>query len=184
MTTAGAMLVVIMVMMLMVVVIVATALTVLIVVVVVMVMMVLMLLLKCLYSVFKGILMLHSSKYILTIKIIPGGCYNNRLGIVLAEKLYTLGNLLFSRTLGMRKNDSRSMLYLIVIKLTKVFHIHFTLVNIGNGGEAVENCTVFLGGFCRANNIRKLANTGGLNYNTVGGVLLKHLYKRLGKITN
>ena len=76
------------------------------------------------------------------------------------------------------------MLDLIIIELAKVLHIHLTLVHVGNGGKAIKRSTVLLGGLCRADNVRKLANTRGLDNNSVGSVFLKHLNQRLGEITN
>ena len=76
------------------------------------------------------------------------------------------------------------MLYLVVIKLTKVLHIHFALINVCNGSKAIKCCTVLLCSFCSTDNIRKLTNTRGLDNYSIRCVLLKHLNKSLGKITN
>ena len=103
---------------------------------------------------------------------------------MLTKKSYALCNLLFPCRLSVRENDSRSMLDLIVIELAKVLHIHLALINVCNGGEAVEGCSVLLGGLCRTNNVGKLSYARGLNYNTVGGIFLKNLNKRLREIAN
>ena len=168
--------------MLVVVVTVATALAMLVVVVMMMVMVVLFL--KSLYRILNGILMLHSKENILTVKEIPGSCHDNGLSIVLTKETYALGNLLIPCTLCMREDDGGCMLDLVVIELAKVLHIHLALINVGNGGEAVKNCTVILGSLCRADNVRELTNARGLDDDSIGVILLKNLNKRLGKIAN
>ena len=145
--------------------------------------MVLVLLLKSLNRICKSVLMLHCGKNILAIKAIPGGSYDNSICVVLTEKAYTLGNFLIARSLGVREHDRRSVLYLIVIELAKVLHIHLTLTNVCNRGKAIENCAVLLRCLCGTDNVRKLTNARGLYNNSVRIILLKHLYKRLGKIS-
>ena len=120
--------------------------------------------------------MLHSGKNFLTVKAIPGSCNYNGTLVVLAKKLNTLGGLLLACGLCMRKHDSRCVSNLVVIELTEVLHIHFALLNVGNGGKAVKLSALLLCSFCRADDVRKLANTRGLDNNSVGLVLLKHLY--------
>ena len=184
--TALALLVVIVVVMLVIVVTVTTALALLVVIVVMVMMFVVMvvLLFKSVHSILEGILMLHSKKNILTVKAIPGGSHDNGGLIMLTEERYALGDLLILCSLGMRKNDGGCVGDLIVIELAKVLHIHLALINVCNGGEAIKHRTVVLGGLCRTNNVRKLANARGLDNNSVGIILLKNLYKRLGEITN
>ena len=193
--TAVAVLVVIVVMML---VIVASALTMFVVIVVVMLVIVtsalamlvvvmvvmFMLFLKSLYRILKSVLVLHGRKNILAVKAIPGSCHDNSAFVMLAKKIYTLADLLISCALCMRKHDRRSVLDLVVIELAKVLHIHLTLVYVGNRSEAIKRCAMLLRGLSRANNVGKLAYARGLNDDSVGIVLLKNLYKRLGKITN
>ena len=152
---------------------------------IVMVMMVmLMLLLKLLYSILKGVPSLHSSQDILALKAIPRSGYDNRRLVVLTEKANALGNFLIPRGLSMRKNDAGGVRYLIVIEFAEVLHIHLTLINVGNGGKAVEMSTVLLGSLCRADNVRELTNARRLDDNSVGLVLLQHLNERLGEIAN
>jgi hypothetical protein len=103
---------------------------------------------------------------------------------MLTEERYALGDLLVLCGLGMGENDGGSVGDLIVIELAKVLHIHLALINVCNGGEAVEGCAVLLGGLCRANNVGKLADARGLDNNSVGIILLENLYKCLGEITN
>ena len=177
------MLIVVVMMMLVVVVTVATALTVLVMVVVVMMVMV-VLFLKSLYRILNGVLMLHSKENVLTVKEIPGSCHDNGLSIVLTKETYALGNLLILGILCMREDNGGSVTNLVVIELAKVLHIHLALINVGNGGEAVKNCTVILGSLCRTDNVRELTNARWLDDDSIGVILLKNLNKRLRKIAN
>ena len=144
----------------------------------------LMLLLKGLNRIGESVLLLHSGKNILTVKQVPRRGNDSRALVMLAKKLYALGNLLVLCALCMREYDSRSVLDLVVIELTEVLHIHFALINVGNCGKAVEDCSVLLGGFGGADNVGELTYARGLDNNSVGGILLKHLYKRLRKIAD
>ena len=160
-----------------------TVIVMMVVMIVTVVMVMLMLLLKRLYSILESILMLHSNENILAVKIIPRGSYYNCIGIMLTKKGYAFGYLLFPCSLGVRKNDGRCMLDLVIIEFAEILHIHLALINVGNGGKAIKNSAVLLCSFSRTNNVRKLTNTRGLNNNSIRSVFLKHLYKRLRKVT-
>ena len=152
--------------------------------IVMMVMMVSVLLLKLLDSGIKGILLLHSGENVLAVKLVPRCSNNNSAGVVLSDKLYRSLNLLCLGGIGMRKHDAGRVGDLIVVELAKVLHIHLTLINVGNGGKAVK-----LRSLCvyRANcldNVGELTYSAGLDNNSVGAELVKHLLKRLGEIAN
>ena len=153
-------------------------------VMIVVVMIVLMLFLKRLNGILKGILMLHSLKNILAIKGIPRSCYDYRILIMLAKERNALGDLLISRSLGVGENDAGCIGDLVIIKFAKVLHIHLALIYISNGCKAVKTCIVLLCGLCRADNVRELTNTRGLDNDSIGIILLKHLNKRLGKVAH
>ena len=144
----------------------------------------LVLLLERLYGVSKSVAVFHSGKDVLTVKIVPRGCHDSGIGIVLTEKLNALGDLVILGSLGMRKNDCRGVSDLVVIELAKVLHIHLALVDIGNGGKGVESGVLPLNGLSGSNNIGKLTDAGGLDNNAVGIVLLKHLSQGLRKIAD
>ena len=187
MTVTAALLVVIVVMtvtaaLLIVVVVMTVAAALLVVIVVVMV--VLMLLLKCLYRVREGVPSLHSGENILTVESVPGGSHDNGSLVMLTEKSNALGDLLIPCRLGVGEDDAGGVCDLIVIEFAEVLHIHFALVNVGNGGKAIEGCRVFLGGLRRTDNVGQLADARGLDNNSVGVVFLKHLYKCLREIAH
>ena len=142
-----------------------------------------MLLLEVGNSHLESILMLHSGKDILTVKAVPRSGNYNRGGIMLS---YESNGLLYLRILcniGVREDDGGCMGDLIVIELTKVLHIHTALGNIGNRGEAVENA-IALNPLCCADNIGKLTDARGLDDNSIGSEVTKHLAERSGEITD
>ena len=177
MTTALTVLVVIV--MVMLVMFVATTLTVL----VVMMMVMLVLLLKSLHSIVKSVLMLHSGENILAVQAIPGGSHDYGILVVLTEKLNALGNLLVLCSLCVREDDCRCMLDLVVVELAKVLHIHFTLIYVSYGGEAIK-LRVGINRAHRLDNVGELAYSTGLNDNSVWMELVKNLDKSLRKIAN
>ena len=153
-------------------------------IVIVIVVVVLMLFLKRLYGVRKGVAAFHCGENILAVKIIPRGGHDSGIGVVLAKKLNALGDLMILGVLSMRKNDCRGVRDLIVIELAKVLHIHFALINVGNGREGIESGILTLDGFGGTDNVRKLTNARGLDNNAVGIVLFEHLCQCLRKIAD
>ena len=166
---------------------VAAALTVLIVIVVVMLvvmLVMLMLLLKLVKSVLECILLLHSGKNILAVQLVPRSGNDSSGSVVLSDKLNGSLYLLCLGKVGMRKNNSGSIGDLIVIELAKILHIHLTLINVCYGGEAIELGVLPFHRLNSLDNVGKLSYSAGLDDNTVGVELVKHLYKRLGEITD
>jgi len=179
---AAAVAVLVMVMMVMLV-LVAAAVAVLVVVMMVMLVVMVLLFFKMLNGVLKGVAMLHSRKNILTVKAIPRGSDDCSAFVVLTKKLYALCNFFVLCTLGVREDYGRCVLNLVVVELAEVLHIHLALIDVGNSREAIKLCA----NTCVLNsldNVGKLADTRGLYNYSVGGILLKHLDKRLGEIAN
>ncbi len=141
--------------------------------------MVLMLLLKGGKSLCKGVLALHCGEDICTGEVIPRSGYDNCVFVKLTKHLNTILDLMLLGALGVGEDDGRGVRYLVAVKLAEVLQIHLALVDVSNGGKAIENGTVLLSGFSRANNVGELANTRGLDYNSVGLELVQHLLKRL-----
>ena len=155
----------------------------LLVVIVMMMVMMSMLFLKLLDSGVEGILLLHSGEDILSVELVPRSSDDNCVGIVLSDKLYRALYLLALSNVGMREDDAGCVGDLVVIELTKVLHIHLALIYVGNGGEAVKLC-ISLNGAHRLDNVGELTYSAGLDDNSVGVELVKHLDKSLGKITD
>ena len=170
-------------------VIVASALAMLIVVVVMMLVVVMVvvlvhLLFKLRKSVLKSVLFLHCCEDLLAVKLIRGGGDYYGIGIEFSQKRNGIGNLVVARFVGMRKENSRCVRYLVVIKLTEVLRIHLALSGICHRGEAIKNGIRRVKLLHRLYNIGELAYARGLYYYSVGIVILKHLFKRLGKIAH
>ena len=181
--SALAMLVVVVVMML-VLVTVTSAFAMLIVVVMVMIVMMLMLLLELCKCALESILLLHSGEDILAVELVPGSGNDSSGSIVLSDKLDSRLNLLCLGKVGVRKDDGGCVGDLVVIELAKVLHIHLTLVNVGNGGEAIKLGIRGLNRLNRLDNVGEFTYSAGLDDNSVGMELVKHLDKRLGEITD
>ena len=73
---------------------------------------------------------------------------------------------------------------LVVVELTKVLGIHFALVGIGHGGEAVQFNAVNTQILYGTDNVRKLAHTGGLDQDTVRRELSHHLLQGFAEVTH
>ena len=120
---------------------------------------VMMLFLKLLDRLIKSVALFHCGKNVLTIQKIPRCCHNGCSGIMLSNKLYCVQKLALLAGLSVRKNDARGVLDLIVVKLSEIFHVHFTLVNVTHSSVTVENSTLVVNPLNSANYIGKLANT-------------------------
>ena len=142
-------------------------------------MVMLMLFLKLLDSLSKRILLLHSGKDILTVKLVPRSSNYSSGLVVLSDKLNCSLNLIALGNICVGKNYTRRVSNLIVIELAKVLHIHLALINVGNGCKGVKRSLVGFNGAHRLDNVGKLAYTAGLDNNSIGMVFIKHLTKRL-----
>ena len=190
MTSAFAMLIVIMVMVtvvMLVLVVMTSAVAMLIVIVVMMtvvMLVVLMLLLKFLERCGEGILLLHCCEDILAVELVPRGCYDSCLGVMLSDKLNGLLCLMRLCNVCVRENDAGCVSDLIVVEFTEVLHIHLALVHVGDGGEAIKDSVLSLNGLYSLDNVGQLSYSAGLDDNSVGVEFVKHLSERLRKITD
>ena len=179
--TAFAVLIVVVVVML---VLVATAFAMLVVIVVMMLVMMLMLLLELCKCALESVLLLHSGEDILAVELVPRSGNDSSGRVVLSDELDCRLNLLCLGKVGVGEDDGGCVGDLVVIELAKVLHIHLTLVNVGNGGEAIELGVRSLNRLNSLDNVGELTYSAGLDDNSVGVELVKHLDKRLGKIAD
>ena len=152
--------------------------------VIVMVVMMLVLFFKLCHCSIESILVLHSLKNILSVKLIPRCRNYNSLGVMLSDKLHCGINLLVLCVISVRKNDAGCISDLIVVELTEVLHIHLALVSIGNGSKAIELGILSLYRLNRLNNVGELSYSAGLNNHSIGMELLEHLRESLREISN
>ena len=131
-----------------------------------------------------GIATLHGGKQLLSVQLSPRCGHDNSRSVMLLEECYCFFNFLFGCIVGVRQNDAPCIFDLIVEEFSEISHIHLALVDIRNGGKSVQHRTVRGGVLNCADNVRKLSNSGRLDENTVGMILVQHLFERLSEISN
>ena len=154
------------------------------VVMVVMVVLVLGLLGKELQLLFKGILVLHRLENLCAGELIPRGGNDGGVLVVLAQQSNAGFKLFGLDTVRAAQNDGVCVLDLVVIELAEVFHVHFALVCIGNGGEAIQRNVFHVQVLHGTDHIAQLAYTGRLDQNAVRVVGLQHLTQRLAEVAH
>ena len=152
--------------------------------VVVMVMLVLGLLGKELQLLFKGILVLHRLENLCAGELIPRSGNDGGVLVVLAQQSDAGFKLFGLDTVRAAQNDGVCVLDLVVIELAEVLHIHFALVCIGNGGEAIQRNVFHVQVLHGTDHIAQLAYAGRLDQNAVRVVGLQHLTQRLAEVAH
>ena len=156
----------------------------LIMVMVVMVVLVLGLLGKELQLLFKGILVLHRLENLCAGELIPRGGNDGGVLVVLAQQSDAGFKLFGLDTVRAAQNDGVCVLDLVVIELAEVLHIHFALVCIGNGGEAIQRNVFHVQVLHGTDHIAQLAYAGRLDQNAVRVVGLQHLTQCLAEVAH
>ena len=154
------------------------------VVIVVMVVLVLGLLGKELQLLFKGILVLHRLENLCAGELIPRGGNDGGVLVVLAQQSDASFELFGLDTVRAAQNDGVCVLDLVVIELAEVLHVHFALVCIGNGGEAIQRNVFHVQVLHGTDHIAQLAYAGRLDQNAVRVVGLQHLTQRLAEVAH
>ena len=152
--------------------------------IVVMVMLVLGLLSKELQLLFKGILVLHRLENLCAGELIPRGGNDGGVLVVLAQQSDAGFKLFGLDTVRAAQNDGVCVLDLVVIELAEVLHVHFALVCIGNGGEAIQRNVLHVQVLHGTDYIAQLAYAGRLDQNAVRVVGLQHLTQRLAEVAH
>ena len=132
----------------------------------------------------KGRLLFHNLQNLFTSQLIPGSGDDRCLRIMFTQQRNGSFQLVLFNVLSTGQDNRRSVLDLVVIKFTEVFHVHFDLARIGNGGESTQYSAC---GICRLNstdNVRQLADTRRFNQNAVRMVLLNYLMQCSCKIAD
>ena len=154
------------------------------VVMVVMVVLVLGLLGKELQLLFKGILVLHRLENLCAGELIPRGGNDGGVLVVLAQQSDAGFKFFGLDTVRAAQNDGVCVLDLVVIELAEVLHVHFALVCIGNGGEAIQRNVFHVQVLHGTDHIAQLAYAGRLDQNAVRVVGLQHLTQRLAEVAH
>ena len=127
---------------------------------------------------------LHCQQQLLAIQLSPRRGHDHGSGIMLLDQRNRFPDLFLRSMIGMGQHDASCVFDLIVEKLSEIAHVHLTFIHVCNGGKSVQDRSVRRRILHRADDIRKLSYTGRLYENTVGTVLLKHLFECLSKISN
>ena len=130
------------------------------------------------------VLALHRGQKLCAGQCIPVGGDDGSLRIMLAEHCNNGGNLLVRALCGVAEDNTTCISNLIVKEFAEVLHIHFALVDVNNGGEAVQYRALGFCTFYGANNVRKFADTRRLDQNTVGCKFLQYARERLSEVTD
>ena len=132
----------------------------------------------------QGIFSLHSLPQLRAGQLIPGGGDQGGVIVMLPQQGNSSVQLCLGDGIGAGKNDGRSGFYLVVVEFAEVLHIDLDLAGIHNGNGITQLHIVpryFLHG---GNDIGQLANTGGLNHDAVGRILVDDLGQRFAEIAN
>ena len=76
------------------------------------------------------------------------------------------------------------MLYLVVIELTKVLHVHLTLICISHSSKAAQLYVFHLQATDSSDNIAELTHAGGLDEDAIRCIGFHYLSQSLGKVTH
>ena len=84
----------------------------------------------------------------------------------------------------MAENDAGRVFYLIIKELTEVLHIHLALCRVDYDSRSIKNGVFSFNTLNSRDNVAELTDTRGLDKNSVGLVLVKHLDKCLAEISD
>ena len=154
------------------------------VVTVVMMVVVLCLMLQALELLLDRITSLHCRQKLLAVKLCPRRGDNGSCCVMLTQKCNRLVQLVLLYVIGVRKHDAACVFDLIVEELAEVFHIHLAFLDVNDRCKAIEHRCILGYALYRADDVGKLADSGGLNENTVGMIGIEHLMQSLTEITD
>ena len=132
----------------------------------------------------QGVIPLHGLLKLFSCQLSPRCCDQSRILIMLPKKGHCMGQLFLGNRICSGQDNGRGTFNLVIIKLTKVFHIDLYLCAIHNS-NGIAQCNLLIGNLfhCR-NDIRQLTNAGGLNDNSVGIVFPDYFGQCLAKISH
>ena len=132
----------------------------------------------------QGCLAFHGLQKLRTGQFVPGCNYQGSLRIVFSQERHSGVQFDLGNGIGAGQNDGGSGLDLIVIELAEVLHIDLDLAGIGNG-HGIAQLHILIGHLLNgSDHIAEFANAGGLDDDTLGGILLDDLVQCLAEITH
>ena len=135
----------------------------LVVIVVIMMMVLVRLLFEFLELHRNGGLLLHGGHQLLAGELVPRGRDEHGVGVVVADELDALVELLLRNILRAREDDRVGGFDLVIVEFAEVLHIHLALRRVGHGHKVSERHIVGCDLAHRANHIRELTDAGRLN---------------------
>ena len=130
-----------------------------------------------------GIAIFYCTEYLFSAENCPIGCDNGSVVVLFSYESDTISNLLLCCCRCMTKYDTISFFNLVIKKLTKVFHIHFTFVDVCHCCESVEHNVFTEHTFSSFDNIGELPYARRLNDNSIGMIRIYCLFKSFRKIS-
>ena len=130
----------------------------------------------------QGVDALHNVNYLPAVELVPGRCYNGRVGVELAEHRARGDDLAVGGGVGAAEDDNVGVVHLIVEELAEVADIHAAASRVNDrdlcadlaAGHACD-------GLC---NVGELAHAARLDEDAVGVILLDDLLKRGGEVAD
>ena len=124
----------------------------------------------------------HGISQLLTCQLLPRGGDHGTMGIDFPDQLHRLEQFILRDIRGTGEDHRRSGSDLVIIKLAKVAHITFDLGGIGNGGLKGDLHALHL--FHSGDHIGQFTHAGGLDHDSVGGIVCQHLLKGFSEVTH
>ena len=103
---------------------------------------------------------------------------------MLAEHVDASVQLVLRQAIGVTEDNTTGMLDLIVEKFAEVFHVKLAFVRIDDSRIAIQHNVLAQYAAHGSHNVGELADTRGLDQNTVRGEVCQYLCQCFGKIAN
>ena len=132
----------------------------------------------------QAVLTLHDGAQGLAVKLVPGGGDDGGVGVPAPQQRDAFGELFGLHAGRAGQDDGAGVLDLVIPEFAEVFHIHLRARGVHNGGEAAGDELGVAHALNGEDNVRKLADAGGLYEHAVGGDLGLDLLERLGKVAH
>ena len=139
---------------------------------------------KCRQRSLQGILLLHSFHQLLARKLIPGCRDDHRIRVLLPQQLHRVLKFLFLHIRRTGKNDGSRIFNLIVIKFPKVLHVDLAFGGVRHCDQAANLHILSFRPLHSLGHIAELAHAGGFNQDSVGMILLHHLFQCFPKVSH
>ena len=115
-------------------------------------------------------------------KLVPGRRNDRSMGISLPQHSNSLIQLLLGNAVGAGHDDSGCRLNLVIIKLTKILAVYLNLTGVHHGNCIAQLHFVVSDLINCANHIGKLTHAGGLNNDSLRGIVSNHLVQCFAKV--